>query len=73
MIVIEATYNFFFHPLHFQSEAKKAAALVTHIFLSVITLFLWQIPFWLVNNSRLKAKALSSLKRSDMPAVYIAS
>lgn len=42
-------YNFFFHPLHFKKDVS-VLSVITNIFISVITLGLWQIAFWVVNR-----------------------
>ncbi|CCB91941.1 putative Serine/threonine protein kinase [Waddlia chondrophila 2032/99] len=45
-------YNFFFHPLHRKDEekVKTILAVITNIFVTVISAGLWQIPFWIVND-----------------------
>lgn len=52
-------YNFLFHPLHKAKENKLKAALavITNVALSILTCFVWQIPFWIINqldNRKLK-------------------
>jgi hypothetical protein len=47
-----AVFDFFFHPLK-EVETHKAratAAVITNLFITAISLGLWQIPFWVVNR-----------------------
>jgi|GEM_PF-3811342 len=62
-------YNFLFHPLHTQSKVRKAAALVTHIFLSVITLCIWQLPFWVMN--RMDHSKLVNISKNPGAILYM--
>lgn len=41
-------YNALFHPLH--KKENKTLAIVTNVALTIITGFLWQIPFWILNR-----------------------
>lgn len=51
-------YNTLFHPLH--KEENKTIAIVTNIALTILTGFLWQVAFWIVN--RLDDRKLSKWK-----------
>ena len=43
-------YYFLFHPLGSEDAARNIAAVITNIFLTVITFGLWQIPFLIFNT-----------------------
>lgn len=43
-----SVYNFIFHPFH--NKKLKIIALVSTIALTILTGFMWQIPFWIVNR-----------------------
>lgn len=58
-------YNFLFHPLHRSKENKTKAllAIITNIFLSIITAGTWQIVFWTIN--RLDHRKITAVKASE--------
>ena len=41
-------YNVLFHPFH--KKENKTLAIITNVALTIITGFLWQIPFWILNR-----------------------
>lgn len=41
--------NFFFHPFH-AGKSKAALSILTNIVISVFSLGIWQLPFWLINR-----------------------
>src|SRR5262249_47354675 len=55
-------YDFFFHPFQFQEKSINALSICTNIFLSIVTLGLWQVPFWIIN--KLDSKKISHFNKS---------
>lgn len=43
-------YNFFFHPLHSKKKIDKTCSVIVNIVVSLFTLGVWQIPFWIINR-----------------------
>lgn len=41
-------HRFFFHP--FEERSRQLAAIITHVALTILTGFIWQIPFWIVRQ-----------------------
>lgn len=45
----QVTHNLFFHPLKEKKSCDRVNAVLLHLFLTVVTLGLWQLPFWIMN------------------------
>lgn len=56
-------YNILFHPLY--DKKNKALSIITNIALTLLTGFLWQIPFWIIN--RLDHRKVEQWKASCGP------
>jgi O-acetyl-ADP-ribose deacetylase (regulator of RNase III) len=44
------TYNFFFHPLYHREIEMRVISIAINIFLTLLTLGFWQLPFWIINR-----------------------